>query len=215
MDAVTTQKTLKVSRGFTYTYYVSPARDSKPTLLLTHGFPDNAHEWSDLIATYLVPAGYGVVAPDLLGYSGTSKPLDPAAFGWKLMAADLIEILDAEKIPKIIALGHDFGSTMAQSVYNLYPSRTIGLVMVNVTYKAPSDDDFDLDKVLAMTTKVFGYGLLWYWKFFSADDAAEKINADLPRFFDMLHGTRDTWLATVCRDGGAREGMEGKLAVEV
>jgi pimeloyl-ACP methyl ester carboxylesterase len=78
MDTLT-KKTITTKRGFEYTYYVSPAAAGKPTLLLHHGFPDQANEWEQLITNHLKPAGYGVIAPDLLGYGGTSKPTDPAA----------------------------------------------------------------------------------------------------------------------------------------
>lgn len=67
------KKTLDVSRGFTYTYYNSPAKDSKPTLLLIHGFPDAPETYEEVIRDYLVPNGYGVIAIDCLGYNGTSK----------------------------------------------------------------------------------------------------------------------------------------------
>jgi soluble epoxide hydrolase / lipid-phosphate phosphatase len=43
------KKTLKVSRGFTYTYYTSPAQDYKPTLFMVHGFPDAPDTYEDVI----------------------------------------------------------------------------------------------------------------------------------------------------------------------
>ncbi|KXH66964.1 hypothetical protein CSAL01_07962 [Colletotrichum salicis] len=50
-----TKKTLAVSRGFTYTYYTSPARNSLPTLLLFHGWPDTARRWAGLANNCLIP----------------------------------------------------------------------------------------------------------------------------------------------------------------
>lgn len=76
-----TQKTRQVSRGFSYSYHVSPAQGSKPTLILFYGWPDTARLWAGLVNDHLVPHGYGVVAPDCLGYGGSSKPTDPAEFG--------------------------------------------------------------------------------------------------------------------------------------
>lgn len=109
------RKTITTKRGFTYAYYASPAAAEKPTVFLHHGFPDSADEWEDLITHHLEPAGYGVIAPDLLGYGGTSKPTDPAAYKYRGMTADVVEIMDAEKVDKIVALGHDWGSSLAQS----------------------------------------------------------------------------------------------------
>ena len=52
------KKSLRVTRGFTYTYYSSPAKPGRPTLLLCHGWPDEAALWSDLITSHLAPHGY-------------------------------------------------------------------------------------------------------------------------------------------------------------
>ena len=52
--------------------------------------------------------GYGIIAPDMLGYGGTDKPTDPAVYKGTLMAKDMVDILDAEKIAKVIVIGHDW-----------------------------------------------------------------------------------------------------------
>ena len=65
------KKTLKTTRGYTYTYYVAAASSGKPTLLLLHGMPDNHTTFTNLATQYLVPAGYGVVITDCLGYEGS------------------------------------------------------------------------------------------------------------------------------------------------
>lgn len=172
-----TKKTITTKRGFEYTYYVSPAAAGKPTLLLHHGFPDQAEEWEDLITNHLKPAGYGAIAPDLLGYGGTSKPTDPAAYKFSGMTADLVEIIDAEKVDKVVSLGHDWGSRAAQLFYNLHPERVNGLVMVNVPWSGANRVHFDLDQVLAQSQQVFGYGTVWYWKLFTADDVCYPNNS--------------------------------------
>jgi soluble epoxide hydrolase/lipid-phosphate phosphatase len=103
------KKALTTTRSLQYTYYVSPpSNPNLPTVLLLHGWPDDAHLWSDLISKHLLPAGYGVLAPDCLGYSGTSKPTTTSSYNSEGMSADLCEILDAEDLLKVISLGHDW-----------------------------------------------------------------------------------------------------------
>ena len=103
------KRTLTTSRSLTYTYYISPpSKPNLPIILLLHGWPDDAHMWCDLITNHLLPGGYGVLAPDCLGYSGTSKPTTTSAYNSEGMAADLCEILGAERISKVISLGHDW-----------------------------------------------------------------------------------------------------------
>lgn len=208
MDTLT-KKTLLTTRGYTYTYYVAaPAHPTKPTLLLQHGFPDSAAEWADLITTHLVPAGYGVLAPDLLGYAGTAKPTDPAAYRMGALTADLVELLDAEGLAHVVSLGHDWGSRLAVMLYNLHPARVSGVVMVNVAYAgAARRPKFDLDGLLTQSEQAFGRGLLWYWKLFTAPDGAQLLRDRVDVLFDVAHAPQ-SWGQTFCTDGGMRRVLE-------
>ena len=46
--------------------------------------------------------GYRVVVPDMLGYGGTDKPEDPAAYVPRRLSADLAALLDALSISKAV-----------------------------------------------------------------------------------------------------------------
>ncbi|KAH9238765.1 hypothetical protein K456DRAFT_1720390 [Colletotrichum gloeosporioides 23] len=198
-----TPKTLQVSRGFTYTYYTSPPQNSKPTLALFHGWPDSAKLWAGLINDHLLPHGYGVLALDCLGYGGSSKPTDPKAYGWQHMTANIVEILDAENLDKVISLGHDWGSALAQRFCNFYPARVSALVMVNVTYTPPTSD-FDLDTVNNITRQVFGAGLFEYWHLFAADDGPGLMNRNLEAVYCAAFGDPASWRDTFTSPGGMR-----------
>ena len=106
MDA-SKYKDLVVRRGHTYHYYTTPAAPGKPTLLFIHGFPSSSFDWSRQVA-YFEPKGYGLIVPDCLGYGETSKPLEYEAFRWKLMADDLIDIVNEEKPKVLVGIGHDW-----------------------------------------------------------------------------------------------------------
>ncbi|KAF8459845.1 Alpha/Beta hydrolase protein, partial [Gautieria morchelliformis] len=59
-----------------YHYHYHPAKSAGlPTLLFLHGFPSTSGDWVCQVV-YFSSKGYGVVAPDMLGYGGTSKPVD-------------------------------------------------------------------------------------------------------------------------------------------
>ncbi|POS73050.1 hypothetical protein DHEL01_v208561 [Diaporthe helianthi] len=208
MDTIT-KKTITTKRGFKYTYYVSPAASRKPTLILLHGFPDQADEWQGLINSHLKPAGYGVIAPDLLGYGETSKPTDPAAYKFRGMTADVVEIIDTEKVDKVISLGHDWGSGTAQMLFNHYPERVIGLGMINVPYVGAKKGPYDLDAVLALTQKAYGYGTSWYWKLFTADDGPKLMNENVDIMFDIAHDP-ECWKDTFCTENGLRKALENR-----
>ncbi|KAJ7060091.1 Alpha/Beta hydrolase protein [Mycena amicta] len=100
-------KQTKTQRGFTYSYYFAAPSDGKPTFFFSHGFPTPAYLWRHQV-TFLEPLGYGIVAPDLLGYGGTDKPTDPKFYIGSGLAQDVVDILDKEGIQQVIAVSHDW-----------------------------------------------------------------------------------------------------------
>lgn len=190
MDAFQ-KKTLKTSRGYTYTYYVADGDKSLPTLIFQHGWPDHAAMWKD-IATGLRSTNHPMIIPDLLGYDGTSKPTDPAAYRWDKMTKDITEILDAEGSPKVVSVGHDWGSFAASRLYNYYPDRVVGLINLNVVYTPPSRDAFDLDEYNSMAKKRFGAPLFAYWEVHAGPDGPKLLYDNLERTFRAQHGEANT-----------------------
>ena len=93
----------------TYGYVYHHPTPTKPTIPFLHGFPSAAYDWRHQIS-HFSKAGYGVLAPDLLGYGSTDKPLAAHEYRGKKMAAEIIEILDHENINKVHGVGHDWGS---------------------------------------------------------------------------------------------------------
>lgn len=156
------KKTLKTSRGYTYTYYTSEGDRSHPALLFQHGWPDHAKMWKG-IAERLVETKFPIIIPDLLGYDGTDKPTDPAEYKWDAMTKDLIDIIDTEKVDKVISIGHDWGSVCAARLYHYHPNRVAGCVFLNVGYNEPSHEPVDLAEMIKMTEQAFGYGIFHYW----------------------------------------------------
>jgi soluble epoxide hydrolase/lipid-phosphate phosphatase len=111
METHLTKKTLTVSRGHKYTYYTSvPSKASKPTILLLHGWPDDASCWSEVLDAAIVPVAYGVIAPDCLGSGETAMPLDEREYDFRGMAEDLLEILHVEGVQNVVIWAHDWVS---------------------------------------------------------------------------------------------------------
>lgn len=83
-----------------------PSTPDHVSFLLLHGYP-SSYDWRHQIAG-LQEAGYGVIAPDLLGYGDTDKPRDLKAYRNKTMSTHIVEILDREGIDKVVLVGHDW-----------------------------------------------------------------------------------------------------------
>lgn len=165
-------KDITTSRGLKYHYYVSPSSDSKPTLLFLHGFPSTSYDWRKQVS-FFKDKGYGLIVPDLLGYGGTDKPSDLELYKYSAMVLDIIDVLNAEKVEKVIPIGHDWGSFVAARLASYFPDRFVAFGFLAVNYNPPQPD-FDLNTMLAYTKQVFGYELFGYWLFF-AEEGSDKI----------------------------------------
>ena len=107
MLPITAYKDVTTRRGFKYHYCYVPAQGSRHTILFCHGFPSTSQDWHRIIP-HFEQQGYGIIALDTLGYGGSDKPTDPAVYKGTLLAGDVVDIIDAEKLDRVIAVGHDW-----------------------------------------------------------------------------------------------------------
>jgi pimeloyl-ACP methyl ester carboxylesterase len=173
-------KRFTTTDGDTYTYDYVPSKDNKETFLLIHGYPSSRYDWRHQI-TDLTSAGYGVIAPDCLGYGDSDKRIDIEAYRLKRLSGHFIELLDHESIKEVVGVAHDWGSMVLSRVYVWHPERFIKLVFMSAGYTAPGIF-FDVDGLNVLSQSVLGYMQLGYWYFFNSYDASEIIfkNVRLP-----------------------------------
>jgi pimeloyl-ACP methyl ester carboxylesterase len=100
----------------------------EPVLLL-HGFPTTRALWKG-VAPALVQAGYRAIAPDLVGYGGSSCPAG-AEPDMASQAAWLIGLLDALGIERATVVAHDVGTAAAQILVARAPERVRRLVLMD------------------------------------------------------------------------------------
>ncbi|KAF2993526.1 hypothetical protein E8E13_002033 [Curvularia kusanoi] len=203
MDAFQ-KKTLKTSRGYTYTYYVADGDKSLPTIIFQHGWPDHAAMWKE-VATGLRSTNHPMIIPDMLGYDGTDKPTDAAEYAWEKMTKDIIEIADAEEAQRIVSLGHDWGSSAASRLYNHYPDRVVGLINLNVPYNPPTGDSFDLEKYNALTKEKLGTAVFSYWDVNAAEDGPKLLKDNVERLYNAMHAEGEDMGRIFTTEGATRE----------
>ncbi|KAL5495459.1 hypothetical protein ACEPAI_922 [Sanghuangporus weigelae] len=174
-------KDFKTSRGYSYHYFYAAPRGEKPTLILLHGFPTMSLDWATIVPSFK-KEGYGLIVPDLLGYGGTDKPTDPKEYRLKLMAEDIIEMIEAEKTRKIISIAHDWGCGLNSRIANYFQDRFEAFAFLAIAYFPPIPDGLQIDAINDVSEKMYGYRYLGYWRFFERDDASEIIEAHLDSF---------------------------------
>ncbi|KAL4996754.1 Alpha/Beta hydrolase protein [Aspergillus recurvatus] len=176
--------TLSTSHTYGYAYH-PPNKSSLPTILFLHGFPSSCYDWRHQI-NFFTQEGYGVLAPDLLGYGNTSKPTALEAYKTKRMAAEILELLDHEGINKVHAVGHDTGCNLLSRLANYSPSRLLTVTFLGVPYSKPGEH-FDLKAVNAQTRQFLGCELFGYLEFFTRSDAGRILDQHSDSFFTLFY----------------------------
>ncbi|KAF7625238.1 hypothetical protein AFLA_002110 [Aspergillus flavus NRRL3357] len=198
----------KTQHKYTYTHYPPSPQENrnnpKPTILLLHGFPSTSYDWRHQIP-YLSSLGYGVIAPDLLGYGGTSKPTNLAAYKSKSMAAEIISILDAEGIDKVHAVGHDTGCTLLSRLADYFPERLLSCVFLDVPYMRPGER-FDLDMVNRVTRDILGFERFGYVGFFAGKGSGGLLDRFADSFFTLFYPhSPSLWISHLCPTGAIEQ----------
>lgn len=156
--------------GNQYSYlHIRPR--SKPTILFLHGFPSALFDRIYQIE-YFSAKGYGILVPDLLGYGDSSKPDDVRKYRLKPMADEIVELLDALDISKVVGIGHDFGATLLSRLAAYHPFSFKSLVFLTVG-PAKLGTPFDVDAINQMTKQALGFELLGYIPWLGGDSSAQ------------------------------------------
>ncbi|KAF2972302.1 hypothetical protein GQX73_g1321 [Xylaria multiplex] len=197
-----------LSDGTVYGYVaVAPSAPSSVTFLLLHGYPSSCYDWRHQIRS-LKASGYGIIAPDLLGYGDSSKPADPDAYRMKSMALHMAELLDIENVSRCVAVGHDWGSALLSRLATWIPDRLLGIVLISVGYIAPPTV-WDIDAINSRTESLFGYPTNGYWTWHNTQEAIKDL-------FTLLYAAEaKDWKKTLGPIGAAakyiKSGTVGKL----
>lgn len=174
-------KTFTVSDGSKYGFIHINSKPGKPTLLFLHGYPSSSYHWHKQVAQCL-ESGYGMIAPDLLGYGDTSKPTDKAAYDNTIMSQHVIELLDSENISTCVAIGHDWGAIFLSTMARLHPERFNLLVFLSVGYSASQAPLTDIEAINKQIVAAIGRPIFGYWLLHDRDDCAELLeNSDVSR----------------------------------
>ncbi|KAF8812870.1 alpha/beta-hydrolase [Phlegmacium glaucopus] len=194
-------------RGFVYSYHYNAPSTEKPTILFLHGFPCTHRDWASQITNFS-SKGYGVIAPDLLGYGNTSAPDDVNQYKRLDMAEDIIDILKDLSIDTVIGVAHDWGCFLLSRLLNTHVDRFFGAAFLAAGY-VPPQPNFDYDAQLAQLNKLVGYDVVGYWRFFADDDAPALIEKNIDSFYSLLFPNDPSiWKIDLAPLGKAREWIE-------
>lgn len=98
------------------------------TVLLLHGNNFGGFYFGPVIDG-LTKAGFRVIAPDQIGYGRSSKPIAP--YNFNQQALNTYRILQANKIEKVMVVGHSMGGMLAARFAVQFPKAVERVVIYN------------------------------------------------------------------------------------
>ncbi|KIJ23954.1 hypothetical protein M422DRAFT_237589, partial [Sphaerobolus stellatus SS14] len=137
-----------------------------PTILLLHGFPQNALMWKDFV--HEIPDEYPVLIPDLPGYGQSSKAPSPSgdsmSHSKREWGKDIIEAFSiVAPCDGLIAVGHDRGARLAYRLALDHPTRVKAIAVLDIIPTSFVWEFMKLDNNLHRETKSS-----WHWVFLSS-----------------------------------------------
>jgi 3-oxoadipate enol-lactonase len=95
-------------------------------VIFLHGFPFDHTIWEPLVPEMAAEAR--LILPDLRGFG--RSPVTEGVYGMRLMAEDIVRLMDRLDIEKCILVGHSMGGYISLAFANAYPGRLAGLGLI-------------------------------------------------------------------------------------
>lgn len=112
--------------GHKIRYYDIGNSKAKNALVLVHCWTCNVEFWKD---TYIAFPGYRVIAMDLPGHGESDKP--KIGYSIEFFAKSVDAVMKHAGVNRAVLAGHSMGTPVIRTYYELYPKKTLGLVIID------------------------------------------------------------------------------------
>ncbi|MBL8010608.1 MAG: alpha/beta fold hydrolase [Flavobacteriales bacterium] len=129
----------------------------RPTLLLVHGFPQDATLWDGTAAELRDRAD--VITPDLRGFGSDDREV-PSVLSMDMLARDLADLLDQRGVHRAVIGGLSMGGYVALAFAERWPQRVQALVLCNTRSTADPDEVRQARSATAETAFTKGTALI-------------------------------------------------------
>lgn len=120
---------LEIADGLRVHYVDEGPVDAQPVLML-HGEPTWAYLYRHMIGP-AVSSGFRVVAPDLIGFGRSDKPLDRSDYSYAAQVAWMRQWIEALDLKNMILACQDWGSLIGLRLVAEMPGRFAGVALSN------------------------------------------------------------------------------------
>lgn len=111
-------------------HYVDEGADDAPVIFLLHGQPSWSYLYRHMI-TELVGEGYRVIAPDLIGFGRSDKPIDPGTHTYSAHVGWMTDFVRQLGIEGAAAFMQDWGGMIGLRTLASHPTWLTRLVIAN------------------------------------------------------------------------------------
>lgn len=103
-------------------------------VLLLHGFPELWYSWRYQIPA-LASAGFHAIIPDMRGYGETDKPEGVEAYDIHHLVDNLVGLLDALALKRVVVVGHDWGGVIVWQMALMHPECIEQVISLNTPFQ--------------------------------------------------------------------------------
>ena len=152
-----------------------------PVILCVHGWPELWYSWRHQM-NFFAERGYRVIAMDVRGYGGSSKPHEIDAYTMQQLAGDVAAVAQHFSDSPVILFGHDWGAPIVYNTALLHPNAIRAVAGLSVPFM-PQGETSMLDLMRQLYADKFFYQL-----YFQAEGVVEaEVEADIPTALKKIY----------------------------
>ena len=158
-DFAFTPRRVEVGDGLSMAYVDEGPRGA-PVILMLHGEPTWSFLYRKMIPIF-TRAGLRAVAPDLIGFGRSDKPVDPAAYTYARHVAWTGAFMESLDLREVTLIGQDWGSLIGLRLAAEHDDRFSRIVIANgflPTADRPAPPAFHLWRAFARYSPLFPIG---------------------------------------------------------
>jgi 3-oxoadipate enol-lactonase len=111
-----------------------------PAVVLLHGLTAT-RRYVVMGSRVLERSGHRVIAYDARGHGGSDPAADPMAYGYEILAGDLLELLDALGLERALIAGASMGAHTAVRFALAHPERVSALALITPAFDPGADGE--------------------------------------------------------------------------
>jgi pimeloyl-ACP methyl ester carboxylesterase len=111
--------------------YSGAEGEARLAVVCLHGLTRNSRDF-EAVAPWIAALGRRVLAPDVRGRGRSARASDPSSYQPAFYAADLLALLDALGIARVLLVGTSMGGLIAMTLAAMAPERLAGAVLNDV-----------------------------------------------------------------------------------